>query len=534
MTDGNAVPGHGPLKAKEFVDEIKTLMDSPWVKAELERPANFWDIMEYGRDSYENRYSKMLKWLMDPTASHDLGYFFARQWALAAIAKRRRDREAGQVSPEDAIVANDKALEADLLASTDDQVSQKSGDSLPFTDTGALKKDIDIFYDDPAMGFCLTVEAKMESGLHTSPTADGGLECQLVKYHRAVEGPESEYPDYRDRPHHLYVFWSEGGELPHESEPPIDGVSGATAVCADPTACQNLWVAMSYPDLEPLLERVIARLVWNHNTHARKIVEDFYFNSRRRTSGQHTPEVEQFLGLVDGEEDDPRGYLRETVALLNEINPDALNDSADKSKSVQEVVASVQGISQADSDAFAKAVFHESGLKGLSSPSLKKTAELVWGMCPSGRAHNTTPHPEVQLLTRRLFNYFAVHQISPDPVPVPTDRQTSPIKPEFVGSMGFDTIRITRDKGQGLYFNVGLGLPKRLVPYLPGDSRGRFPYYVLKEGFAPEFHGVFGDDERRAAYWLESDDHFRQLVDTVTLSLGNRWHELVADGKWPA
>ena len=40
--------------------------------------ANIWRIIEYGKKSYETRYSRMLRWLLDPNENHHFGNKFAK------------------------------------------------------------------------------------------------------------------------------------------------------------------------------------------------------------------------------------------------------------------------------------------------------------------------------------------------------------------------------------------------------------------------------------------------------------------------
>jgi hypothetical protein len=57
-----------------LLERLDRVMQEPWMKdliGEAYRP-NFWSIIEYGRGSYETRYSRMLRWLMDPSENHGL------------------------------------------------------------------------------------------------------------------------------------------------------------------------------------------------------------------------------------------------------------------------------------------------------------------------------------------------------------------------------------------------------------------------------------------------------------------------------
>lgn len=48
-------------------------LDDPSRAAEILPEPNFWDVIHYGESSYENRYNRMVRWLLDPGANHDFG-----------------------------------------------------------------------------------------------------------------------------------------------------------------------------------------------------------------------------------------------------------------------------------------------------------------------------------------------------------------------------------------------------------------------------------------------------------------------------
>lgn len=71
---------------KNYVEKLRKIKEIDWVNFQLslnKRP-NFWSIIEYGemkkannRSSHEERLSKMIRWLLDPNETHELGNIFA-------------------------------------------------------------------------------------------------------------------------------------------------------------------------------------------------------------------------------------------------------------------------------------------------------------------------------------------------------------------------------------------------------------------------------------------------------------------------
>lgn len=71
---------------KSYVEKLRKIEQIDWINFQLslnKRP-NFWSIIEYGemikannRSSHEERLSKMIRWLLDPNETHELGNTFA-------------------------------------------------------------------------------------------------------------------------------------------------------------------------------------------------------------------------------------------------------------------------------------------------------------------------------------------------------------------------------------------------------------------------------------------------------------------------
>src|SRR5690625_6084144 len=71
---------------RNYVDKLNNIREMDWVKFQLDlnKQPNFWSILEYGtsirkdkRSSHEERLSKMIRWLLDPNETHQLGNIFA-------------------------------------------------------------------------------------------------------------------------------------------------------------------------------------------------------------------------------------------------------------------------------------------------------------------------------------------------------------------------------------------------------------------------------------------------------------------------
>ncbi|MGM8212223.1 PD-(D/E)XK nuclease family protein [Virgibacillus sp. W0430] len=73
---------------KNYLKKLEMIKEYDWVQKflELKEKPNFWTIIEYGRvkssqerSAHETRYSKMIRWLLDPNETHNLGNIFAHK-----------------------------------------------------------------------------------------------------------------------------------------------------------------------------------------------------------------------------------------------------------------------------------------------------------------------------------------------------------------------------------------------------------------------------------------------------------------------
>ena len=187
----------------EIVNEILKFKKQP----------NIWRIIEYGKESYETRYSKMFRWLLDPKENHRLGTKFAR-----------------------------------ALIGTDKDSTTKCNIAGAITE--ALNSEIDVFYFNEDDGETITIELKMHSKDHCS---DNGRH-QLDKYYDAVT-THSVYGDnekYNNR--YFYYITIDG------SNPTKDFES------------KDKWITKSYSDV---IEILLGLTQYCEDWDTLKIIKDF-------------------------------------------------------------------------------------------------------------------------------------------------------------------------------------------------------------------------------------------------------------------
>ena len=259
-----------------LVEELKSLSVAPRMRAQLAvaHTPNFWTILEYGKEGYEIRFSKMLRWLLDPTANHGLGDYVLRSMARFADA---------QLGSADAVSIGEQYVP----------------DNRDGAETEALRKHIDVFAHERNARICVTVETKMGTDEHASMTANGE-ESQLKKYYDTVTG-HAEYGTYA---HSYFIFLTEDGHVPPSF--PEDEAQRAD--------WQRRWVFMSYADLRALLDTCMLRLA---DMDAMKIVSDFRTDVTRK---------------IDMSDDDLFGVFDEYRAQVETLHDYFFGDDEDGAK----------------------------------------------------------------------------------------------------------------------------------------------------------------------------------------------------------
>lgn len=145
-------------RTAELATALLDRLDDPAVEAEVLPGPNFWDVIHYGESSYENRYNRMVRWLLDPGGNHGLGSAVVR-----ALAAQVGGFSAG----------------AERVNRTVGSRRVRTRVETPVPDDGAGRSGrIDVTVEDREQSLYLAVESKLRSEQHSA---------QLARYRRHVE-----------------------------------------------------------------------------------------------------------------------------------------------------------------------------------------------------------------------------------------------------------------------------------------------------------------------------------------------------------
>lgn len=214
------------MDIKDYVDLIESIrVENPNLKKYVDKLVvesipNFWKIIEYGntkdrnmRSAHEIRYSRFIKWLLDPTENHRLGHLFIRE-----LLK----------SVEDINISNKEIL------------SSFSDDSADIIVCQTEYKNIDVYYYNKDKQIQVAIEVKQYSSEHNSGSSE---ESQLTQYSKVLD----------ERFGKQYKFFL----TPDGDEPSIKNQD---------------WISIDYKAISRILDSMIAN---NHDLDFIKLVKDF-------------------------------------------------------------------------------------------------------------------------------------------------------------------------------------------------------------------------------------------------------------------
>lgn len=214
------------MDIKDYVDLIESIrVENPNLKKYVDKLViesipNFWEIIEYGntkdrnmRSAHEIRYSRFIKWLLDPTENHRLGHLFIRE-----LLK----------SVEDVNISNKEIL------------SSFSDDSADIIVCQTEYKNIDVYYFNKDKQIQVAIEVKQYSSEHNSGSSE---ESQLTQYSKVLD----------ERFGKQYKFFL----TPDGDEPSIKNQD---------------WISIDYKAISRILDSMIAN---NHDLDFIKLVKDF-------------------------------------------------------------------------------------------------------------------------------------------------------------------------------------------------------------------------------------------------------------------
>lgn len=461
-------------RMRDLVGKLKVLSLTPQMKAELEaaKKPSFWSILEYGKNSYETRYSRMLCWLLNPAGTHGLGGF-ALRW-FAGFAERKLN-----TLNQDSCTG--KAKEA--YSSREEPQDPTPGIPSPWDNyrpddrdgakPEALSKNIDVLAYSFNDEICVTVENKMNSDEHSSKTEDGEV-SQLKKYYDAVMSDDT----FGSFKYKYFIFLTKDGHTPPSFSDPT---------CDDNTKedWQRRWMCMSYADLVEMLDAVLPRLTTLEGV---AIVKDFRNDVVRNIDMGNVVLYNSFYD-----------YREEVVTLYTYFFGEDTEEDSRKSKRRKKAKTS-------ESDRTQAGILFLTALGGmLPLEDAKYLIQQVY-------EHLSNNNRDVQLVIRRLFNHYAVKQVNlADKDAFGTERvadRVSKVKPKFKDE--WSQVRISGNydthKGQGINMTKA-GTDS--VLYFSGDEHGIMPNACSAARGSgrrsPKKHNaaelVTWDDERLVSYF---------------------------------
>ena len=461
-------------RMRDLVGKLKVLSLTPQMKAELEaaKKPSFWSILEYGKNSYETRYNRMLCWLLNPAGTHGLGGF-ALRW-FAGYAERKLN-----VCNQNSCTGKAKEAYPSREEPQDPTPGILSpwGNYRPDDRDGAkpeaLGKNIDILAYSFNDEICVTVENKMNSDEHSSKTEDGEV-SQLKKYYDAVMSDDT----FGSFKYKYFIFLTKDGHTPP---------SFSDTTCDDNTKedWQHQWVCMSYADLVEMLDAVLPRLTTLEGV---AIVKDFRNDVVRNIDMDN-------VGLYNSFYD----YREEVVTLYTYFFGEDTEEDSRKSKRRKKAKTSESDLTQAG-------ILFLTALGGmLPLEDAKYLIQQVY-------EHLSNNNRDVQLVIRRLFNHYAVKQVNlTDKDAFGTEKvadRVSKVKPKFKDE--WSQVRISGNydthKGQGINMTIA-GTDS--VLYFSGDEHGIMPNACSAARGSgrrsPKKHNaaelVTWDDERLVSYF---------------------------------
>ena len=214
------------MNIKDYVDLIESIrVENPNLKKYvdklvIESVPNFWEIIEYGntkdrnmRSAHEIRYSRFIRWLLDPDENHNLGHLFIRE-----LLK----------SVEDIDISNKEIL------------SFFSDDSADTIVCRTEHENIDVYYYNEDKQIQIAIEVKQYSSEHNSASSE---ESQLTQYSKVLDKLSGKQ----------YKFFL----TPNGDEPSIENQD---------------WISIDYKIISRILDVMIAN---SHDLDFIKLVKDF-------------------------------------------------------------------------------------------------------------------------------------------------------------------------------------------------------------------------------------------------------------------
>lgn len=178
-----------PLSPEEIAQRLETIAQEDWGKPLLNTKPNFWRIIEYGKNSYEIRQSRMIGWLLDTHQNHGIGDIFVKE--LIKIYAE----DTTQLSN-----AQEFLFEKNFSTEVEFEVA--------ITNSRDKKGRLDIQVVDSHNKLLIAIENKMYSSEHNAGKSDAS-QLQVYKefFDKKIKNPESGYEGYTP----LYIYLAPAG-----------------------------------------------------------------------------------------------------------------------------------------------------------------------------------------------------------------------------------------------------------------------------------------------------------------------------------
>lgn len=356
------------MTAKEFIEKVQSLLSDDGasqgvslkesVELALKNPLpNFWNIIEYGegnpgkygRSAHETRYSRMLRWLLDPKENHNCGNYLARK--LFEIKNERLPEE-------------EKILARDL----DRFFPEGEKGWIPVAVEPEWER-FDVSYKDSDHKLFIGIEVKQYASEQL--TGDGDAKkSQLTRYNDSFEKWKKDHCGGED-PQKVLIF--------------------LTPLKVEPT--DKEWIAMSYEELIEILRPMVSM---NPELNFVKVLLDFIHDLERVIVQKRYDENKDALRAIVNDEH----FLNALIFYSSAIEPEEAKESGASKKQKEQ-----------DKNELAREEFYKEIRVGNYDEQRIITAMGI--MFNSRTIQDHTPSDAVQRVIRRLFQVLTDSETPP-------------------------------------------------------------------------------------------------------------------------
>lgn len=434
----------------ELAAELLALLDDPAFRRSALPPANFWSVVHYGEASYENRYNRVVRWLLDPAESHGLGAAVVNE-----LIARIHDEVLGDDASAPAVVGTRR-------------VRTRVETPVPtavLTDDRELEGRIDVTLVDHDSDIVVAVESKLRSAAHDE---------QLSRYRTHID---TEYSTSRRH----FVFLTETGE----------------------EADDEGWYDITYREFAALVDTVRQRC--DVSPAATHLIDDFIADIHRRAAD---PTHRRIGELFFADADEPRPTQNRYADLLACVAEDLEPDPEEFAKLeisrlgaylTRSTVENRPDAPSRPADVF-ETLEGRFDSAGLSTSDLVRVLTYVIEHAPRVRAQNHDVRPGI----REFFLQYVA--LLTGVAATTNESRMLPVLPHHSADGYLRHVELNR-RGKGVTFNADIPGERRFR--VAGNDIERFPWWVAHLGVTNATCGLIGSRvvKRRLEEWTVEDFH---------------------------